>query len=92
MALAGLVELPENGGAPLRDCPFAGREAWVEVNGTYLPCPAPAAREGRLGHLGSLGEGTIALAWSAPAWRAVGDGWKDLAPCRDCAFRSPGGA
>jgi len=92
VSLVGLVELPENGGAPLWDCPFAGREAWVEVNGAYLPCPAPAAREGRLGHLGSLREGTIAEAWSAPAWRAVGDGWKDLAPCGDCAFRSPGGA
>jgi MoaA/NifB/PqqE/SkfB family radical SAM enzyme len=92
VALAGLVELPENGSAPLWDCLFAGREAWVEVDGDYLPCPAPAAREGRLGRLGSLREGTIEAAWSAPAWRAVGDGWKDLAPCRDCAFRSPGGA
>jgi MoaA/NifB/PqqE/SkfB family radical SAM enzyme len=92
VALRGLVELPENGDAPLRDCPFVGREAWVEVDGAYLPCPAPAAREGRLGNLGSLREGTLAAAWEAPAWRALGDGWKHLAPCRDCAFRSPGGA
>jgi MoaA/NifB/PqqE/SkfB family radical SAM enzyme len=92
VALLGLVELPEKGGAPLRDCPFAGREAWVEVDGTYLPCPAPAAREGRLGYLGSLRDGSIPEAWNSPAWRAVGDGWKELAPCRDCPFRSPGGA
>jgi len=92
VALRGLVELPEKGGAPLWDCPFAGREAWVEVDGAYLPCPAPAARDGRLGHLGSIREGTIEAAWSAPAWRAIGDGWRVLAPCRDCAFRSPGGA
>lgn len=92
VAVRGLLELSEDGGAPLGACPFVGREAWVEADGAYLPCPAPAAREGRLGHLGSLREGTLAAAWEAPAWRALGDGWRDLAPCRDCAFRSPGGA
>jgi MoaA/NifB/PqqE/SkfB family radical SAM enzyme len=91
--LQGLVELPVDGTPPPRgECPFAGREAWVEVDGTYLPCPSPLAREGRLGHLGSLREGPLAQAWNAPAWRAVGDGWRKLAPCQDCPFRSPGGA
>ena len=92
VVLRGFVELPEHGEPPSGDCPFAGREAWVEVDGTYLPCPAQAAREGQLGNLGSLRDQTLAAAWGAPAWRAVGDGWRDLAPCRGCAFRSPGGA
>jgi hypothetical protein len=92
LALSGLVRLPETGEVPRGACPFAGQEAWVEVDGSYLPCPSPAARAGELGHLGSLGESSLAVAWSAPAWRAVGDGWAALGPCHDCAFRAPGGA
>jgi MoaA/NifB/PqqE/SkfB family radical SAM enzyme len=92
VVLRGFVELPENGDAPLGDCRFVGREAWVEVDGTYLPCPAPAARAGELGALGSLREGTLAAAWGAPAWHSLGAGWRELAPCRDCAFRPPGRA
>ncbi len=93
VALSGLEPLPEDGSpAPRGDCPFAGREAWVEVDGRFLPCPAPAARDGLLGDLGSLGRMTLGEAWAGPAWRRVGDGWRELAPCRDGAFRSAGGA
>jgi MoaA/NifB/PqqE/SkfB family radical SAM enzyme len=90
--LQGFEELPENGKVARGECPFAGREAWVEVDGSYLPCPAPAAREGRLGRLGALQESTLAAAWGSPTWREVGDGWSALAPCQDSAFRTPGGA
>jgi hypothetical protein len=92
VVLHGFVELPETGAIPRGDCPFAGREAWVEVDGSYLPCPSPAARAGGLGDLGSLARSSLAVAWAAPAWRAVGDGWPALGPCQDCAFRAPGGA
>ena len=92
VVLQGFEELPETGAPQKGECPFAGREAWVEVDGAYLPCPSPAARAGRLGHLGSLRESTLAAAWGAPPWRGVGDGWAALAPCQDCAFRTPGGA
>lgn len=91
--LEGLVPLPEDGSPPPRgDCPFVGREAWVEVDGRYLPCPAPAAREGRLPWLGSLDEASLGAAWRGDAWRALANGWRALDPCRDCPFRSPGGA
>jgi hypothetical protein len=92
VVLRGFAELPENGDPPLGDCRFVGREAWVEVDGTYLPCPAPAARAGELGPLGSLRDGTLAAAWGAPAWHSLDAGWRELAPCRDCAFRPPGRA
>ena len=91
--LSGLVELPADGAPPLRgDCPFAGREAWVDVDGRFLLCPAPAAREGRLGDLGSLATSTLGEAWRGAAWRGLGEGWRELAPCASCPFRSPGGA
>jgi MoaA/NifB/PqqE/SkfB family radical SAM enzyme len=93
VALQNVVELPEDGSRlPAGDCPFAGREAWVEVDGRFLPCPAPAAREGRLGHLGSAWATPLHEAWAGEAWRAIASGWRVLAPCRDCAFRRPGGA
>jgi MoaA/NifB/PqqE/SkfB family radical SAM enzyme len=91
VVLDGFRELPETGDPPRGNCPFAGREAWVEVDGRYLPCPAPAARAGRLGDLGSLRDQTLAAAWDGPAWRAVGHGWRDLPPCADCEFRAPAG-
>lgn len=91
--VTGLALLPEDGSPPPRgDCPFAGREAWVEADGRYLPCPAPAARDGLLPDLGTLRDLSLGQAWCGAAWRQVGDGWKDLEPCTDCAFRAPGGA
>ncbi|HET8733963.1 MAG TPA: radical SAM protein [Anaeromyxobacteraceae bacterium] len=91
--IEGLVPLPADGAPPPRgECPFVGREAWVEVDGRYLPCPAPAAREGRLPALGSLAELPLGEAWRGSAWRTLDAGWRDLDACRDCPFRSPGGA
>jgi MoaA/NifB/PqqE/SkfB family radical SAM enzyme len=93
VALQNVAPWPEDGRPPpAGDCPFAGREAWVEVDGRWLPCPAPAAREGRLGDLGSAWTTPLPEAWGAPAWRAVAGGWRDHPACRDCAFRRPGGA
>jgi organic radical activating enzyme len=93
VSLQNLVEWPEDGSPPpAGDCPFAGREAWVDVDGRFLPCPAPAAREGRLGELGSAWATTLPEAWSGAAWRAVAAGWRDHPSCRDCPFRRPGGA
>jgi MoaA/NifB/PqqE/SkfB family radical SAM enzyme len=91
--LEGLVEIPADGSPPPRgDCPFVGREAWVEVDGRYLPCPAPAAREGRLPALGSLDELPLGDAWRGPAWQRLAWGWRELTACRACPFRAPGGA
>jgi MoaA/NifB/PqqE/SkfB family radical SAM enzyme len=93
VSLQNLVEWPEDGSPlPAGDCPFAGREAWVEVDGRFLPCPAPAAREGRLGDLGSAFTTTLPEAWAGAAWRAVAAGWRDHPSCRDCPLRRPGGA
>jgi len=93
VALEGLAELPEDGSRPPPgDCPFVGREAWLEVDGRFLPCPSPAARAGALGDLGSLDDGTLAEAWAGEAWASLRTGWRDRAPCRDCSFRRPGGA
>jgi MoaA/NifB/PqqE/SkfB family radical SAM enzyme len=93
VVLQNFLELPEDGARPAPgDCPFVGREAWLEVDGRFLPCPAPAARRGALGDFGSLAEGTLADAWAGEAWTGLREGWRDRAPCRDCSFRRPGGA
>jgi MoaA/NifB/PqqE/SkfB family radical SAM enzyme len=93
VVLQNFLELPEDGSRPAPGaCPFVGQEAWLEVDGRFLPCPAPAARRGALGEFGTLAEGTLAEAWEGEAWRELRAGWRDRAPCRDCAFRRPGGA
>ncbi len=91
--LQGLDPMPADGSRPTPgDCPFVGREAWVEVDGRYLPCPAPAAREGLLPPLGSRAQGSLSSAWAGETWRGLAAAWRDVPACRDCPFRLPGGA
>ncbi len=78
--------------APLGECPFLGREAWVLADGRFAPCPAPRAAEGALGELGSLLDGSLAQIWSGERLRALRDGYAEHSVCRECRMRRPGGA
>lgn len=91
--LQNFVELAEEGEpAPLGECPFLGREAWVTVDGRFAPCPAPGAARGRLGTFGSLLDRALGEIWVGEDFRAFRDRWPDHPVCATCGMRRPGGA
>jgi MoaA/NifB/PqqE/SkfB family radical SAM enzyme len=89
--LQGVEELPEGAGPEPGPCPFLGEEAWVLADGRFAPCPAPAAKEGRLGEFPSLEGRAFAEAWESPGYRALVAGHREHPECRACALRRPGG-
>ncbi len=78
--------------APLGECPFLGKEAWVMVDGRFAPCPAPNAAKGALGDFGSLWETSLAHIWSDARLQALRERYLQHPECRECRMRRPGGA
>ena len=76
---------------PYAPCPFLGEEAWVAVDGEFLPCPAPAGQEGALGRFGSLHQRSLGSIWESAAYRALVEEHAARTPCARCALRRPGG-
>lgn len=90
--LLGAVPLDEGGALPAPGpCPFLGEEGWVLVDGAFAPCPAPAAKEGRLGDFGNVRDAGLLPIWEGAAYRALVEGYRDRPPCRGCPFRRTGG-
>lgn len=92
--LQNVTPLPPLGAppAPPGPCPFVGREAWVLHDGTFAPCPHPAAWRGQLGQFGSVATQPLLAIWSGPALAGLAAGYEGHAICRDCPLRRPGGA
>jgi MoaA/NifB/PqqE/SkfB family radical SAM enzyme len=90
--LQGAEEMDEAGADPAPGpCPFLGEEAWVLADGHFAPCPAPAAKEGRLGHFGSLREHALLDIWEGAGYRALRSGYRSHPECVPCSLRRPGG-
>jgi hypothetical protein len=89
LALEGAEEMGEGAPAPPGPCPFLGQEAWVLADGSFAPCPAPAAREGRLGDFGPAVGRPLAEVWEGAAYRSLEAGAHPA--CGVCAIRRPGG-
>ena len=95
IALENVTPLPPPGAPPATTgpCPFAGREAWVLHDGTFAPCPHPAAWRGELGDFGAVGAGrTLADLWGGPVLARFTAGHEAHPVCRACHLRRPGGA
>ncbi len=92
--LENAVPFAEDPAAPALPgpCRFVGKEAWVHADGTFAPCPHPAAAAGGLGAFGSVAERGLGEVWSGEALRGFVDAWEAHPVCRGCPFRRPGGA
>jgi MoaA/NifB/PqqE/SkfB family radical SAM enzyme len=96
--LENLVEMAfaaddARGGAPgrARSCPFLGREAWILQDGSFAPCPAPAALDGRMGRFGSVAETSLGDIWEGEAYRELVATHESRSDCAACPLRRPGG-
>ena len=77
--------------APGGECPFLGREAWVNTAGRFDPCCAPDAQRRSLGDFGNLHESTLADIWHGDAYRALLQNYRQQPLCLRCNMRKPVG-
>jgi MoaA/NifB/PqqE/SkfB family radical SAM enzyme len=91
--LDNFLLLPEHGPAqppPAWECPFLGREAWVNYAGRFDPCCAPDAERRSLGYFGlATGPGGLTAIWEGQLYRTLASGYLDRAVCQKCTLRRP---
>lgn len=78
---------PAGDPAPGSVCPFLGREAWIEADGTFQVCCCPSAERKAFGDFGSVHEAPFMDLWNARRYRDFVDEWGDHPNCRKCNMR-----
>lgn len=91
--LDNFLILPEEAGVdPPADweCPFLGREAWVNPAARFDPCCAPDQQRKTLGSFGYVvGQGGMSAVWQGPAYRSLVESYRTKPLCRSCTMRRP---
>ncbi len=70
------------------DCPFLGKEAWVNSEGRFDPCCAPDYLRQRLGNFGDTQRGLM-YAWQSAAYAHLVENYKVNEVCKTCVMRAP---
>jgi|GEM_PF-138147 len=71
------------------DCPFLGREAWINAQGRFDPCCAPDEQRKSLGRFGSIRDQGIMEIWGSDNYRQLVNTYTDREICRTCTMRRP---
>lgn len=71
------------------ECPFLGREAWINSSGRFDPCCAPDKLRQSLGNFGTVGEGDLLTIWNSDAYRKLVNGYRERSLCQNCVMRRP---
>jgi len=71
---------------PSGSCPFIGREAWIDIEGNFLPCCYPAG----IVPLGNCRETGLIDIWRSREYAAFAASVPDREPCSECFLRSDG--
>ena len=70
------------------ECPFLGKEAWVNHKGDFAPCCAPDADRKSLGEFGNiLQPGGLMGIWKSAAYAELVSGYKSKSLCKTCQMR-----
>ena len=84
-----LEEAAASGVPPDYECPFLGREAWVNSAGRFDPCCAPDALRKSLGSFGDVTENGLLEIWNSPKYRELLGRYRDMPLCQNCVMRRP---
>ena len=71
------------------ECPFLGKEAWVNHAGRFDPCCSPDELRQSLGYFGMVQQDGFLNIWNGPAHRALVKNYQDRPLCRSCLMRKP---
>lgn len=83
------VEKPDDI-APGGECPFIGKEAWVDHSGRFNVCCAPDAQRRALGDFGNLNILTLDEIWNSAPYKAFMESYMRHPLCKSCNMRTPG--
>jgi glycosyltransferase involved in cell wall biosynthesis/MoaA/NifB/PqqE/SkfB family radical SAM enzyme len=75
--------------APEGECPFLGREAWVNAEGRFDPCCAPDALRRTLGDFGNVDEHSLMEIWTSPEYEKLRTCYMENRLCQTCNMRRP---
>jgi hypothetical protein len=80
------VETPKEA---LGDCPFLGRELWLDSSGRLNVCCAPEEQRRSLGDFGTLDDAPLAELVRSEAYTSLLKNWRTHALCQGCGMRRP---
>jgi MoaA/NifB/PqqE/SkfB family radical SAM enzyme len=72
---------------PELECPFLGREAWINNSGRFDPCCAPDNLRQSLGAFGTVQERGFLDIWQGKNYRALVSGYRSHFLCQSCLMR-----
>jgi MoaA/NifB/PqqE/SkfB family radical SAM enzyme len=90
--LVNFFPLPAGAGtdiAPGAECPFLGKEAWINWEGRFDPCCAPDEQRKGLGSFGNVTQGGFLGIWRGQPYRSLCEVYVRHALCRSCNMRRP---
>lgn len=78
------VHVPES-----YQCPFLGKELWIDCYGSYNVCCAPSEQRKSLGDFGSIHEIEITDVFASDAYQALATHYRHQPLCQQCLLRKP---
>jgi len=75
--------------APEGECPFLGKEMWVDPRGRFNVCCAPDQQRKELGDFGNLNQMSLQEIWSSSAYQDLCISYMDNPLCKSCNMRKP---
>ncbi len=71
------------------ECPFLGKEAWINTEGRFDPCCAPDKMRQTLGYFGNINDSGIMKIWSGEAYKTLRETYHQKDLCKICNMRKP---
>lgn len=68
-------------------CPFIGKEAWIDADGSFHVCCCPSEVRKSFGAFGSLASDSLRRLWSSFRYRSFVSTWGDHENCKICNMR-----
>jgi len=71
------------------ECPFLGKEAWVNHAGRFDPCCAPDELRKGLGHFGLVQKSGFLNIWKGETYHRLAEDYRGHPLCQSCLMRRP---
>jgi len=69
-------------------CPFIGKEAWVESDGSFQVCCCPSDVRKEFGTFGNLENDSLKRLWTSETYRSFVSAWGNHNNCKICNMRN----